>query len=79
MLISKKTAAVGLLCLGLAAATADHSFNVDVAKISWTPMHGCGTFTYAAPNERHGPYNAVEETEILFYTDGPFDFHVDKK
>ena len=38
-----------------------------------------GTFTYAAPNERHGPYNALEETEVLFYTDGPFDFHVEDK
>jgi quercetin dioxygenase-like cupin family protein len=139
MLISKKTAAAALLCLGLAAATTDHSFKVDVAKIPWAPMHvaglpdglqgrslhenprtkmssstvkypkgyveprhyhitcghyiyvlkgrlhspegdlPAGTFTYAAPNERHGPYNAVEETEILFYTDGPFDFHVDNK
>ena len=36
-----------------------------------------GMFTYAAPNERHGPYTAVEGTKILFYTDGPFDFIVD--
>ncbi len=38
-----------------------------------------GMFTYAAPGERHGPYHAVEATEILFYTDGPFDFLVDEK
>ena len=37
-----------------------------------------GMFTYAAPKESHGPYTAVEGTEILFYTDGPFDFIVDK-
>jgi quercetin dioxygenase-like cupin family protein len=37
-----------------------------------------GMFTYAAPKEAHGPYTAVEETEILFYTDGAFDFIVDK-
>ncbi len=36
-----------------------------------------GMFTYAAPNERHGPYVAVEPTKVLFYTDGPFDFIVD--
>jgi hypothetical protein len=37
-----------------------------------------GMFTYAAPNEAHGPYTALEPTEILFYTDGPFDFIVDE-
>ena len=37
-----------------------------------------GMFTYAAPKESHGPFIAVEPTEILFYTDGPFDFIVDK-
>jgi quercetin dioxygenase-like cupin family protein len=36
-----------------------------------------GTFIYSAVNERHGPFVAAEETEILFYTDGPFDYHVD--
>ena len=36
-----------------------------------------GMFTYAAPEDRHGPYIAEQETEILFYTDGPFDFLVD--
>ena len=38
-----------------------------------------GSFTYAAVNERHGPYVAVEESEILFYTDGPFDMHIEEK
>ncbi len=36
-----------------------------------------GTFTYAAVNERHGPFFAVEETEIYFYTDGPFDMKIE--
>jgi quercetin dioxygenase-like cupin family protein len=38
-----------------------------------------GTFTYAAVNERHGPFMAVEETEIYFYTDGPFDMKIEDK
>ena len=38
-----------------------------------------GTFVYAAMNERHGPFVAVEEAEFLFYTDGPFDFYVEDK
>ena len=38
-----------------------------------------GTFTYAAVNERHGPFFAAEETEIYFYTDGPFDIHIEDK
>lgn len=37
-----------------------------------------GMFTYAAPKESHGPFTAVEPTEILFYTDGPLDFIVDE-
>ena len=35
-----------------------------------------GMFLYFAANERHGPFIALEETELLFYTDGPFDFIV---
>src|SRR5690349_8914916 len=38
-----------------------------------------GTFTYAAVNERHGPFVAEEETEFLFYTDGPFDYFIDEQ
>ena len=38
-----------------------------------------GTFSYAAVNERHGPFLALEESEILFYTDGPFDYYVEDK
>ena len=38
-----------------------------------------GMFTYAAVNERHGPFVAEEETEFLFYTDGPFDFFVEDR
>lgn len=41
----------------------------------WT----AGSFNYAAVKEAHGPFTALEETEILFYTDGPFDYHVEKK
>jgi len=36
-----------------------------------------GMFVYSAPHERHGPFLAREETELLFFTDGPFDFFVD--
>lgn len=36
-----------------------------------------GTFIYSAVNERHGPFVAKEDTEIFFYTDGPFDYFVD--
>jgi quercetin dioxygenase-like cupin family protein len=36
-----------------------------------------GTFLYSAPQERHGPFTAEQETEILFATDGPFDYIVD--
>ncbi len=36
-----------------------------------------GMFVYSAINERHGPFTALEETELLFYTDGPFDFIVE--
>ena len=35
-----------------------------------------GMFIYFAANERHGPFTAIEETELLFYTDGPFDLIV---
>ena len=38
-----------------------------------------GTVTYAAVNERHGPFVAEEETEFLFYTDGPFDYFIEEK
>lgn len=37
-----------------------------------------GTFTYAAVTEHHGPFTAVEETEILFHVDGPFDYNIVK-
>lgn len=36
-----------------------------------------GMFAYAAPGERHGPFVSLEDSEALFYTDGPFDFIVD--
>jgi quercetin dioxygenase-like cupin family protein len=37
-----------------------------------------GTFTYAGVTEPHGPFTAVEETEILFHVDGPFDYNIVK-
>ena len=37
-----------------------------------------GSFAYAAAGEAHGPFTAVEETEILFHTDGEFDYHVEE-
>jgi len=58
--------------------TCGHSIYVLKGKIqspdgNLTP----GTFNYAAVNERHGPFVALEETEFLFYTDGPFDYYVE--
>ncbi len=38
-----------------------------------------GTFVYSAVNERHGPFVALEETMVFFYTDGPLDFVVEDK
>ena len=38
-----------------------------------------GSFSYAAVTERHGPFVAEQESEFLFYTDGPFDYFVDEK
>ncbi len=37
-----------------------------------------GMFAYVAPKEPHGPYTALEGTEIIFYTDGAFDFISDE-
>jgi mannose-6-phosphate isomerase-like protein (cupin superfamily) len=37
-----------------------------------------GMFAYAAPGERHGPYEVLEPSKALFYTDGPLDFIVDE-
>ena len=36
-----------------------------------------GSFLYAAPGERHGPFTYSDNAEVLFYTDGPLDFIVD--
>lgn len=57
-----------------------HSIYVLKGKIKapgavWLP----GSFHYAAVKEAHGPLEALEESEILFYTDGPFDYHLEKK
>ena len=35
-----------------------------------------GMFMYSALNERHGPLVALEETDMLIYTDGPLDYHL---
>jgi len=37
-----------------------------------------GMFVYAAPGERHGPFEVLEPSKALFYTDGPLDFIVDE-
>jgi len=36
-----------------------------------------GMFVYAPPGERHGPFEVLEPSEALFFTDGPLDFIVD--
>ena len=38
---------------------------------------GPGAFLFSSKNERHGPLTALEETEILFQTNGPFDYLLD--
>ena len=58
--------------------TCGHSFLVLKGRLQspdgpLTP----GTFLYSAPHERHGPFFAEQETELFFFTDGPFDFFVD--
>jgi quercetin dioxygenase-like cupin family protein len=35
-----------------------------------------GMFLYSAVNEPHGPLKAVEETDMLLFTDGPLDYHL---
>jgi quercetin dioxygenase-like cupin family protein len=47
---------------------------IQAPGVTWT----AGSFNYAAVNEPHGPFTAVEETEIVFWTDGPFDYHLAK-
>lgn len=32
-----------------------------------------GTFIYAPPGDIHGPFVAEEQTDVLFFVDGPFD------
>src|SRR5438093_8643982 len=58
--------------------TCGHSIYILKGKLkSPEGVFTAGTFLYSAVNERHGPFTAVEETEILFYTDGPFDYFVE--
>ena len=58
-------------------ATCGHGIYILKGKLQ-TPagVLAAGTFFYAAPNERHGPLIALEETDMLLYTDGPLDYHV---
>jgi quercetin dioxygenase-like cupin family protein len=57
--------------------TCGHSIYILRGKLkSPEGVLSAGTFIYSAVNEPHGPFTAVEETEILFYTDGPFDYHL---
>jgi hypothetical protein len=41
-----------------------------------TGVLAAGMFLYAGPKERHGPLVALEETDMLLYTDGPLDYHL---
>jgi len=60
--------------------TCGHSIYILKGRIrSPEGMLTPGTFSYAAVNERHGPFVAEEDTEFLFYTDGPFDYFIDEK
>ncbi len=58
--------------------TCGHSIYVLKGRLqSPDGVAAAGTFLYSAPLERHGPFTAEQETEILFFTDGPFDYIVD--
>jgi quercetin dioxygenase-like cupin family protein len=60
--------------------TCGHSIYILKGRIrSPEGMLTPGTFSYAAVNERHGPFVAEEDTEFLFYTDGPFDYFIEEK
>lgn len=45
------------------------SGRVSDGTIVYTP----GTFVYTPPLNIHGPFTAEEETDVLFFVDGPFD------
>jgi quercetin dioxygenase-like cupin family protein len=57
--------------------TCGHSLYVIKGKLQ-TPdgVLSAGMFMYSAVNERHGPLVALEETDMLIYTDGPLDYHL---
>jgi quercetin dioxygenase-like cupin family protein len=57
--------------------TCGHSLYILKGKLE-TPGGALttGMFLYSAPNERHGPLVAVEETDMLLFTDGPLDYHL---
>ena len=59
--------------------TAQYTYDRDGNLIARVDGGVTETFTYDAVNERYGPLIAVEESEILFYTDGPFDMHIEDK
>jgi anti-sigma factor ChrR (cupin superfamily) len=38
-----------------------------------TQAYTPGTFSYAPPLNVHGPFTAEQESDVLFFVDGPFD------
>jgi quercetin dioxygenase-like cupin family protein len=38
-----------------------------------------GMYVYSPRNLNHGPFTALEETDMLLFTDGPLDYHVAEK
>jgi hypothetical protein len=57
--------------------TCGHSLYILKGKLQTpTGLLTPGMFLYSAPNERHGPLVALEETDMLLSTDGPLDYHV---
>ena len=57
--------------------TAGHSVYILKGRIKVAgEAVGPGHFFYAPPNVAHGPNEALEDTEILIWTDGPLDLHL---
>lgn len=38
-------------------------------------VYEAGTYVYAPPGNIHGPFTAEQETEALFFVEGPFDVY----
>jgi quercetin dioxygenase-like cupin family protein len=57
--------------------TCGHSLYILKGKLE-TPegLLTPGMFLYSAVNEHHGPFKALEETDMLIFTDGPLDYHL---